>query len=111
MDSGFKVLDSGFLNVSGTRIPDSNHQSGFLQLSSGFESPGFRIPQAKISRIPESGLPYVGQGSFYVSGKLPTYPSPKPTLTLMSHLGQNVGLRGRGGWAVSQKRTHINNST
>ena len=25
-------------------------------------------------------------------GKLPTYPSPKPTLTLTSHLGQNVGL-------------------
>ena len=25
--------------------------------------------------------------------KLPTYPSPKPTLTLTSHLGQNVGLR------------------
>ena len=23
----------------------------------------------------------------------PTYPSPKPTLTLTSHLGQNVGLR------------------
>ena len=30
--------------------------------------------------------------SVYVSGKLPTYPSPKPTLTLTSHLGQNVGL-------------------
>ena len=24
-------------------------------------------------------------GSLYVSGKLPTYPSPKPTLTLTSH--------------------------
>ena len=32
------------------------------------------------------------EGSLYVSGKLPTYPSPKPTLTLTSHLGQNVGL-------------------
>jgi len=31
-------------------------------------------------------------GSLYLSGKLPTYPSPKPTLTLTSHLGQNVGL-------------------
>ena len=30
--------------------------------------------------------------SFCVSGKLPTYPSPKPTLTLTSHLGQNAGL-------------------
>ena len=28
-----------------------------------------------------------------VSGKLPSYPSPKLTLTLTSHLGQNVGLR------------------
>ena len=27
--------------------------------------------------------------------KLPTYPSPKPTLTLTSHLGQNVGLGER----------------
>ena len=31
-------------------------------------------------------------GSLYVSGKLPTYPSLKPTSTLTSHLGQNVGL-------------------
>ena len=31
--------------------------------------------------------------SLYVSGKLPTYPSPKPTLTLTSHLEQNVALR------------------
>ena len=36
------------------------------------------------------GMPY--HGSFYVSGKLPTYPSPKPTLTLSSYLGKNVGL-------------------
>ena len=27
-----------------------------------------------------------------VSGKLPTYPFPKLTFTLTSHLGQNVGL-------------------
>ena len=31
-------------------------------------------------------------GSLNVSRKLPTYPSPKPTLTLTSHFGQNVGL-------------------
>ena len=30
--------------------------------------------------------------SIKVSGKLPTYPSPKSTLTLTSHLGQNIGL-------------------
>ena len=32
------------------------------------------------------------EGSLYVPGKLPTYPSSNPTLTLTSHLGQNVGL-------------------
>ena len=31
-------------------------------------------------------------GSIKVSGKLPTYPSPKLTLTLTSHLGENLGL-------------------
>ena len=31
-------------------------------------------------------------GSLYSSGKLPTYPSPKPTLTLTSHLWPNVDL-------------------
>ena len=31
-----------------------------------------------------------------VSGKLPTYPFPKLTLTLTSHLGQNVGLIREG---------------
>ena len=30
--------------------------------------------------------------SLYVSGKLPTYPSPKLTLTLTAHLGQNICL-------------------
>ena len=34
-------------------------------------------------------------GSSYFSGKLPTYPSPKPTLTFTSHILQNVGL-GKG---------------
>ena len=36
----------------------------------------------------------------YVSGKLPTYPYPKPTLTLTSHLGQNFGL-GEG-WSETK---------
>ena len=34
----------------------------------------------------------VSRGSLKVSGKLPTYPSLKLTLTLTSHLGQNDGL-------------------
>ena len=29
---------------------------------------------------------------FWFLGKLPTYPSPKLTLTLTSHLGENDGL-------------------
>ena len=35
---------------------------------------------------------FIESGSFYVSGKLSTYPSPKLTLTLSSYLEQNVGL-------------------
>ena len=31
-------------------------------------------------------------GSLYVSGKLPTHPSPKPTLKLTSHLRQIIDL-------------------
>ena len=38
-------------------------------------------------------IPVVARfGSLYVSGKLPAYPSPKPTLIFTSHLGQNVDL-------------------
>ena len=40
------------------------------------------------SRNPNRG----GGNKPYVSRKLPTYPSPKPTLTLTSHLRHNVGL-------------------
>ena len=47
-------------------------------------------------------------GSLYISGKLPTYPSPKPTLTITSHLGQNVGFRegyvGRWAWGGGGRR-------
>ena len=37
--------------------------SGFLEVYSGFQSPGFWIPQAKISWIRESGIPYMGRKS------------------------------------------------
>ena len=37
----------------------SKLDSGFLLLDSGFQSPGFRIPQAKKFWIPESGFPYM----------------------------------------------------
>ena len=47
--------------VSGTWILDSDlsWDSGFFELYSRFQSPEFQIPQAKISRIAESGFPYV----------------------------------------------------
>ena len=39
----------------------SKLDSGFLVLDSLFQSPGFRIPRAKNSWIPESGFPYMGR--------------------------------------------------
>ena len=62
---GFRIPVTGFqIFSSGTRIPDSNCQwdSRFLQLYSGFQTSGFRIPLAKISWIPESGFPYMYKG-------------------------------------------------
>ena len=77
VDSGFEVLDTSFI-VNGSWISDSNRKwdCGFLELYSVFQSPGFRIPQAKISlfrilqanlsQILESVLPHIGrQGDFY----------------------------------------------
>ena len=56
---------------------------------------GLKLPILKVIRLRKVAKIY---GSSYVSWKLPTYPSPKPTLTLTSHLGQNVGSReGRVG--------------
>ena len=46
----------------------SKLDSGFLVLDSGFQSPGFRIPRAKNSWIPESGFPYMGRNK--CAGKL-----------------------------------------
>ena len=46
-------MDSGFF-VSGTWISDSNREwihSGFLELYSGFHSPGFRIPQQQTMAV------------------------------------------------------------
>lgn len=46
----FQQMDSGFI---------LERDSGFQKLNSGFQCPLFRVPRAKISRIPESGLPYI----------------------------------------------------
>ena len=69
--------------------------------------PGRKSPRCHVNTPLDQFCAYTVShyGSLYVSGKLPTYPSPKPAETLISHLGQNVGfLRGEGRWAVSQKR-------
>ena len=80
-DSGFHTVDSGFQVVvipvrsvelgfqmpivsgipdSFSCVPDSKAQdSGFHKQN----FPGFRIPQANISQIPESGFPYMGRES------------------------------------------------
>ena len=63
---------------------------------------GWRVSTGPHCRTHKSAIPTYG-GSFYVSGKLPIYPSPKPTLTLSSYLEQNVGL----GDAVARKRKMI----
>ena len=71
MDSGFRVLDSSLFQWN----LDSRFHSlvGYLSsildskaLDSGFHKqnfPGFRILQAKIFQIPESGYPYMGRST------------------------------------------------
>ena len=87
MGSEFQVVDSQFF-VRGTWIPDSNrYWPGFL-IPWGV----FWIPKAQDSGFRTTKFPRF-RNPLYVSGKLPTYPSPKPTLTLTCHLGQ-IGLRG-----------------
>ena len=72
MNLGFPVRE--------TWIPDSKAKdSGFHEQ----KLPGFRNP--------ESGLPYMRR-SLYVSQKLPTYPSPKPTFFPKREVGVNVGI-------------------
>ena len=76
LDSGFQAVESG-LQVLDSSLCQWNLDSGFqslvwfrnLELYSGFQSPGFhkqsfpwlRIPEEKISWIPESKFPYKGQ--------------------------------------------------
>jgi len=58
---GFTISGTGFLiHVSGIWIPDSNRKwdSGLLELYSGFQTPGFWIPEANISQIPDSASKY-----------------------------------------------------
>ena len=49
-------------------------------------------PKVTLSPVRMCSWPCKIIGSLYAYGKLRTYPSPKPTLTLTSHLRQDVGL-------------------
>ena len=61
----------------------------FLRFSSTNMGP---VPERLISANPGFSCTfYIYLGSLYVSGKQPTYPSPKPTSTLTSHIELNVG--------------------
>ena len=60
---------------------------------------GFHVQMVSAPRYPlRRGVTVIevgvvrNLGTLYVSGKLPTYPSLKPALTLASHLGQNFGV-------------------
>ena len=72
LDSGFYAMDfripvwiPHFFKI-GTWISDSNRlwDSGFIELDSGFQSPGFGITQTNLFRIPDSSSksfhPYIG---------------------------------------------------
>ena len=50
------------------------------ELYFGFPSLGFRIPQEKISRIPESGFPYMGTRQWRIQGRDLGGPPPPPPL-------------------------------
>ena len=54
MDSGGQVLDSSLCQWNLDSGFQSLVDSGFLELFSRFQSPGFRIPRVKFSRIPDS---------------------------------------------------------
>ena len=85
---GFRILGNGFqIFVNATWIPDSTRQrnSGFLELYSGFqESQGFWIPQTKMSRILESGFPYMGrqEGTMMANCKSKAKDEPKRFFSL-----------------------------
>ena len=69
--TGFWIPCCGFwipVLFSGTWTTDSNRQgySGFLELYSGFQSPGFQIQQEKISQIPLHGANLKRPNSFVV---------------------------------------------
>ena len=66
--------------------------SGFQVLDSTFQSSAVSGFSDSLKLITDSNAQDHGFHKETYTWKLPTYPSPKPTLTLTSDLGQNVGL-------------------
>ena len=81
-------LDSSNLD-SGSQWLDS----GFHLLDSGFQSGGFRIPQTKITWIPDSGLPYMGRHAVVRMAERSKAPDSRLN-TFLAHTGSGrSGLR------------------
>ena len=74
VDSRFQLLDSNLCQWKLASGSQNLRDSGFLELYSGSQNPGFRnpqanflifwLPQAKISCIPEFGFPYMRRKDF-----------------------------------------------
>ena len=79
------TLSGAALGARNSKHTFMRSREGLFDLQSGFFHPAHNSWYHKIDKDKVTD-------HHYVSGKLPTYPSPKPTLTLTSHLGQNVGL-------------------
>ena len=57
--------DSRYWIVDSLSVELGFGDSEFLELKFEFQSPEFRIPQAKMSRIPKSGIVYMGRVVVY----------------------------------------------
>ena len=57
-------------------------RQGFMGLYLLAKQIQFVLEKLILSWLSQASRVYENPGSLYVSGKLPTYPSPKPTLTL-----------------------------
>ena len=57
--------DSRYWIADSLSVKFGFRDSGFLELKFGFQSPEFLIPQAKMTRIPKSGIAYMGRVVVY----------------------------------------------
>ena len=68
-NQGSWILGRGFwlpCEVLDSSLCQWNLDSEFLELYFVFQSPGYRIPWAKISPVPESGFPFIGVSGTYL---------------------------------------------